>query len=648
MFSARYIYIKVTFIAVLASMIVWCILPKEYAATVKISDEYKETDLGIGLTHRIKALREQQPNYGNTGQNDIEIYAKILDSPSFMRKIADVQGVSIEHVKERILYNLHTKQATLDIQYTDKDSKVAQAILDTIVNRLQRRIWLYRHHLTESDFLDASKKAKKSEERLDSLRRAYYTLKESHKHLKEEKIINELNAIKTEIDKEKSTYVLLSNNKIREEALKIRETYAFAIVKSNTVHLEPYPNIWSIVLSVTSLSLIATWLFVNYKNKKIVSTAKEQNVFSPWNMTIGIWGIILILINIQQSQLEPLREHFWQCLIVWIIGFVSISYLSYRINFKGHSENEGIFVSKLVFNGLWILSMILSPLYLYTVMKVILQFDTTDMLYNIRMLTVYGDATSLLLNSTQGINIALFIAALWMYPNISKLKFISIIIAYLLVEFAMMEKSGILIMILSTLFVLYQTRAIKMRSIMVTLACTIAFFYFFNMSKETENQDTTSFVDFFAMYITTPPVAFGRLKENVFCQFGSNTFGQVYMYLNAFGFNFDYTERIQEFVQVPVLTNVYTIFQPFYTDFGVIGVFVFGLIYGALFGYIYALFKSGNSSCKLLYTYLVEVIIIQFYNENLMQNLYLSVTFTIWAILLTTKISGISFNIRLK
>ena len=187
-----------------------------------------------------------------------------------------------------------------------------------------------------------------------------------------------------------------------------------------------------------------------------------------------------------------------------------------------------------------------------------------------------------------------------------------------------------------------------MRSIMVTLACTVAFFYFFNMSKETENQDTTSFVDFFAMYITTPPVAFGRLKENVFCQFGSNTFGQVYMYLNAFGFNFDYTERIQEFVQVPVLTNVYTIFQPFYTDFGVTGVFVFGLIYGALFGYIYALFKSGNSSCKLLYTYLVEVIIIQFYNENLMQNLYLSVTFTIWAILLTTKISGISFNIQLK
>ncbi len=650
MFSQKYQYLKIAAIAVIVAMVVWCLLPKEYSATIKIADEYKEMDLIIGLSHLKRAVKEMNPNNDNEGQNDMEIYVRILESQSFLKDIAYIQNVKTDHVEKRLLYNLHTRQGTLDIQYTDKNPHMAQMMLDSIVYRLQKRIWEYRYGLSQNNYNNSIIKVNDAQKRLDSLRNVYAIAKESHRKTTKTRIISTIKKLEKQINAEVKLYNELKSNLIREKALMSRKPHAFVIIQCNTVHDKLFPNIWSIILSFLSFALIASWLYITKKNNKriICQRSISNSIFSPWNITIGIWGIILSFYYIQSNQLEPISEQFWRCLAVWIPGIVLSSYITFNITNDTVSEGNTISINRFVFHSLWAITIILSPLYLYTVMKVIMQFDTTDLLYNIRLLAVYGRATSLILNSTQGINIALFIAALWMYPQINKIQLFTIILSCLLVEFAMMEKSGILIMIISTLFVLYQRKAIKVRSIIITLAFTVAFFYFFNMSKEMESQDTTTFVDFFAIYITTPAVAFGHLKETVFSQFGENTFGQIYMYLNAFGFNFDYKERMQEFVFVPVPTNVYTIFQPFYQDFGITGVFVFSVLYGTLFGYVYAMFRNGNSTCKILYTYLVEVIIIQFYNENLMQNLFMSVCLVLWSLLLTTKISGITIKLHPK
>jgi oligosaccharide repeat unit polymerase len=198
-----------------------------------------------------------------------------------------------------------------------------------------------------------------------------------------------------------------------------------------------------------------------------------------------------------------------------------------------------------------------------------------------------------------------------------------------------MEKSGILIMILSTLFVLYEKQIIKLRSIGFTLLGIIVLFFFFNLSKQSQDQDSLDFIDFLGIYVTSPIVAFEKLQITITNGWGVNTFNDVFPYLRYFGIHLESIERLQDFVFVPVPTNVYTIMQPFYNDFGSMGVAIFGLLYGWGAGFIYRKFYDGSNTYKCIYTFLVEVIIIQFYNENLLQQFHIVLETFFFVVLLT-------------
>ena len=147
--------------------------------------------------------------------------------------------------------------------------------------------------------------------------------------------------------------------------------------------------------------------------------------------------------------------------------------------------------------------------------------------------------------------------------------------------------------------------------------------------KDINSEESMTFMDFFGMYITSPLVAFEKLQITISDTFASNTLNDFYPQLLRFGIKIDYISRLQEFVFVPVPTNVYTIMQPFYNDFGCMGVAFFGFLYGSLFGFIYRKFKEGSALYKCFYTFLIEVIVIQFYNENFLQIFHLIMETTI-------------------
>ena len=72
--------------------------------------------------------------------------------------------------------------------------------------------------------------------------------------------------------------------------------------------------------------------------------------------------------------------------------------------------------------------------------------------------------------------------------------------------------------------------------------------------------------------------------------------------------------------------------QPFYVDFGEIGVAYFALIYGVFTGWCYAGYRKGNSAMKCLYTYMVMVLVLQFGQEQifLLPIVFLKVCFLIY------------------
>ena len=166
-----------------------------------------------------------------------------------------------------------------------------------------------------------------------------------------------------------------------------------------------------------------------------------------------------------------------------------------------------------------------------------------------------------------------------------------------------------------------------MRSILLWGVVIIFVFYGINIlrrSADAKVSDNSTLLDFIAMYILSPPVAFEQVQEKLTPQFGSRTFAFFYAVASKLGFEkFVIEPKLQEFVYVPIQTNVYTVFQPFFQDFGYKGVAFFASIYGTFTGWLYKQAKNGGAISKCMYTYIVEILILQFFQENLILSLSL-------------------------
>lgn len=366
---------------------------------------------------------------------------------------------------------------------------------------------------------------------------------------------------------------------------------------------------------------------------------KVGDIFSPWFLTAGVWMAILLLFQLEGDMLDPLSSQFYTSLSLWLPIFIGSSLMTYatlpRAGRPDVAVASDMVVNEKVFNFLYVVAMVLSPLYLYQVMQVVTQFDTSNLLNNIRVLAVHGDEDYGFLNYAFVLNEVLLIIAIWRYPKIPLWQLLTIYLAHMVSCFAIMEKGGVFLMVLATVYILYEKRVIKARSIAVTGVLLLVFFFVMNLARA--NQDTiddqdVTFMDFFALYIMSPSVAFGRVQVDLFPQFGSHTLTTFYLILNRLGGDFVLNQKLQDFVWVPMPTNVYTIFQPFYMDFGFAGVAFFALVYGLFSGWVYRLYRNGSGMGKALYTYLVYALVLQFYQENIFMGMvfFMQMVFFMW------------------
>ncbi len=375
---------------------------------------------------------------------------------------------------------------------------------------------------------------------------------------------------------------------------------------------------------------------------------KIGDYFSPWFVTVAIWFVMIFAMQFQGDLLYPLSEQFCVCVSLWVpvlcISSILTFYLLPAVKDEEVAVLGNIPLSEKLFNAIYVLSMIITPLYLYQILKIVLMFDASDMLYNIRVLSVYGDENFGILNYSYILNQVLLVIALWKYPHIPKWQIITIYFAILLSCFAIMEKGGLFFAFFATVFVCFERGYIKLRSIVIWAIVIFFVFFLFNFVREMQSDDkpgtAMSILDFISMYILSPPVAFGMVDIDVSQQFGSHTFQTIYLFLQRFGYDVEVNTKLQEFVNVPISTNVYTVFQPFYQDFGYPGIPLFALVYGLLSGWAYRQFRNGNGIGKCLYTYIAQVLVLQFYQENIMMSLVAFIQFIFFVtIMLQQKIT---------
>ena len=369
---------------------------------------------------------------------------------------------------------------------------------------------------------------------------------------------------------------------------------------------------------------------------------KIGDTFSPWTITTAVWLAIVVMFQFQGDLLYPLGDQFYTCLALWVPLFCASALITYHVLPKSNADAGTIAqsppISTVVFNTLYVISMVITPLYLYKIIQVVTMFDTADMLCNIRLLAVYGDESYGFLNYSYVMNQVLIVVGLWRYPKIPLWQLLTIIMAGLMSAFAIMEKGMLFFLFLSVLFVLYEKGVIKVRSIILSLATIVLLFFIINSARsfteDADPNDAIPFLDFFAIYVLSPSVAFEQVTEDLTPQFGSHTFATIYLFLNRFGGDYELNSKLQEFVWVPLPTNVFTVFQPFFEDFKYRGVAFFAVFYGFFSGWCYRLMRNGSGVGKCLYVYVVYVLVLQFFQENVMMSLVPVMQFIFFVVLI--------------
>lgn len=654
----RFPYVAASLAAALLAVVVWLCVPNEYTAITKLSDEYKEMDLVVGYKELTKHLRNISGG-DNGGINNMAVYCKILKTEDFARSISHKRlstgGMTygeylgdkdtIEAIQGKINYNYSVSQETLTISFTDKDPVVASQILDSITVRLQEIITLSRQFTADAALQDAKEYLAKVVAHYKLAQKEYTTFSDSHKEVHSQKVKQEREALRLKVEKIKKAYFNAIEEYTRQEALKHRSYMSFAIIQDNSLPMHPNKHLVGYLLSFIILSLLFTRAAILYKrfNRHELKTIKLGDYFSPWILTTAIWGVVLGLYYILDTGLYPITEQLYYCLILWIPIFCTSAIITYVLTPATNSKTPkvvgGIDINISIFNFFFIVTLIITPLYVYRVYQLVTTFGTEDLLNNVRVLAVHGDGQGFL-NYSSVINQALFIVALWAHPRISMWKVVVLGIACLMNALAIMEKGGMLFVFVCIVFVLFSKGAIKLRSIVVSTAVIVILFYFFNLARAvdgSEYQENATLMDFFAQYALSPPVAFCQLMPDITPQFGTNTFETVYLFLRRFGADVVVKGKLQEFVDVPISTNVYTILQPFFIDFGYRGIAFFATLYGVVCGYLYRSFRNMSSIGTCLYTYGVYVLLMQFYQENVFLSLVFVLQFTCFTILFTQK-----------
>ncbi len=679
-YASRKLYLLVSCISIVLGLLLFFSLPRLYSAQVRIADENQTTEMTFHIPDwnwsKLSKLN------ANNAQEDMEVFPEIINSQDFLVRMSEVQIPNYgktygEHIQENfhlpwyeylfnglqrmfgdytdeeyvidvlddvISYSSAPRFSLVTFQVLDPDPYVAATMVDSVRVVMEKRLVDYRSSKSVEDVRVAQDVLSNAKSDYLNAVEAMANYSETHKNNNTVEVQSTLLTLQGEAENLKNVYSIAAMELSRAEAAVQQKAAPFVVLKSATVPQSPStPMVLSYILSFFTLGIVFTTWYVLYKRKgKKTTQAGVFNYFAPWTITIGIWTAIIImtLMQRQSNVLYPVTEQFVISLSLWLPIFVASSLITYvLLPSKSDSDDtciQPVPFNRFVFKTIWIISLIITPLYLYNIMKIVSQFDMADLFYNLRLLAVHGDESYGFLNYSLVFNQALFLVAVWRYPHMPLWQLLSIYAVNMMSCFAIMEKGGFFLLVVTTMFVLFQRGIIKVRSIFITIAVLVVVFFFINfMRSEQTTENATkemTFIDFFAIYVLSPPVAFCRLHPDISGQFGSHTFEVIYLFLNRFGGNYEVNSKLQEFVWVPLPTNVYTIFQPFYQDFGYAGVCFFAMIYGIASGWIYRMFRNGSGFGRCIYSYFVYVLILQFYQENIFLSLvfFVQLLFFVW------------------
>lgn len=636
--------------------------PDVYAARMDLVDEHKESiDFAVGLNTLSVAFRDLKPV--NDGfENDPEMYASLLQSTDFMEKLQDtylekyhlsykeyikthkkepwwssLSPEDSDYVQETIRQSLSCQVKrtyfTIVIKFIDGDRDVAekmcQSVSEILADEVQK-IYNQKRSAITQDIDNARKKA--ATEYVTALRK-YQDYCDKNVDAESVAVKSTIEALKQDKDEKQSQLNKLNTIYIRSLALQDKETRPFTVLKSVFVSknkYQPTPLV-NFLACFTIINVLILMIVCLRKRLKMKYRIDFGRLASPWSITILVWAFIMILMQFRDPEfLKPLTGQIYYGLAIWIPVFCFFAITFYNIMPSTSCSQETTAntepskptyeYSKLAFTILFVFSITCTPILAYKVYSVVSMFDSTDMLNNVRLLAVEGNQSFGFLSYTHVVNEVLLVVALWHYPKIPLWQVLLLVGVNIMSAIAIMEKGTLFFLAVSVFFVLFEKGIVKVRGIIIAAVSVFLIMFLFNIMRASEaqaEQDDTTAIDFFlSMYVLSPCQAFETITVDLTPQTGVHTFDTVYLFMQRFGVpGIEVPPKIQDFVWVPIITNVYTVMQPFYLDFGYKGIAFFAMVYGVMMGMVYRSYRNGSNVARCVYTFFIYTLVLQFYQE---------------------------------
>jgi len=363
-----------------------------------------------------------------------------------------------------------------------------------------------------------------------------------------------------------------------------------------------------------------------------------RDVFSPMFLQPAVWVFIIGMFLLMRPDYYPIQGDFPVALVVWSVAFCFASVVSYYLIPADRgilSSQDGFMMgryepsNKILFIY-FILSAVTIPVMLFILIKTAIDRMDENIMMFLRLSVVdeslerpdFGIA-----DYAMPIPLVLLILLL-MYSKNKWYIAIAVVLNFAVAALTM-SKTGFLVVLVAAVYVLYIKKIVKLRAIVVSFLLFVVFCIVFQyMRGASSQQHTFSTSGFLSLYTMSPMVAFDYYVDPASSpHWGENVFRFYYAVMHRLGSDVAPVANILAFVGVPDLTNTYTILYPFYKDFGLVGVGVFGVLYGLFFTFLYKRAAAGNHYYQALYACFLSYLFVQFIQENLFSNLSLNLQY---------------------
>ena len=338
--------------------------------------------------------------------------------------------------------------------------------------------------------------------------------------------------------------------------------------------------------------------------------------YAPSVLLCGVWMVSLVAYAWIDHGMNPLKPEIIAVISYWMVGFCVASWAIQSIYIKPVFQEINSCVT--AHDIYYYFTLITLPVMIIEVAMVLLNSGGNPF-------SALRDAN---VAETNGIRTTGFFVIFWLVSYIMELQVASrenlkrvivLFIINLFYAFISMGKMNFMVLFLSTAIILSQRKTINIKHLVIGIVCLAMLFV--GVQKIRGSYSTPQ--HFVALYMTS---SIGNLNMNVAPKSAENTGENTFRLYYAIKSKIDdgktqVIDPVLDFHTVKVgkfrmYSNTYTSIYPFYKDFGKVGVWVFSVLLGLIFGYLFKTAEDGSQFALVLYAIWASIIVMQFIGDT--------------------------------